>query len=241
MQTRTAAAFAFGFAAGMAALAIGLWSTEHLTMYRQEVALAAPATLSSAPVPTAVPAPVAFQAPSFDHGERKQPPAMPGPLPSPLPAPATPAPTNEADRMAPGATLAMPLDSIDPWKLESTFTQARNGHVHEALDIMAPRGTPVRAVAEGNVTKLFTSKQGGLTVYQYDDSQTWCYYYAHLDHYASGLKEGVLLRKGEVLGYVGSTGDASPEAPHLHFAVFQLGPDKRWWQGTAVDPLPLLK
>jgi murein DD-endopeptidase MepM/ murein hydrolase activator NlpD len=80
-----------------------------------------------------------------------------------------------------------------------------------------------------------------LTVYQFDDSRMWCYYYAHLDRYAAGLKEGMLLRKGEVLGYVGSTGNASPNAPHLHLAVFRLGPGKNWWQGTAVDPLPLLR
>jgi peptidoglycan LD-endopeptidase LytH len=78
------------------------------------------------------------------------------------------------------------------------------------------------------VLKLFTSKQGGLTVYQFDDSGTWCYYYAHLDRYAPGLKEGTPVRKGDVLGYVGSTGDASPDAPHLHFAVFQLGPARNW-------------
>jgi murein DD-endopeptidase MepM/ murein hydrolase activator NlpD len=93
------------------------------------------------------------------------------------------------------------------------------------------------AVAQGNVVKLFTSKQGGLTVYQFDDPQTMCYYYAHLDRYAPELKEGTLLRKGDVLGYVGSTGDASSEAPHLHFAVFRLGPEKQWWKGTPVDPL----
>jgi peptidoglycan LD-endopeptidase LytH len=97
------------------------------------------------------------------------------------------------------------------------------------------------AVAEGNVAKLFTSKQGGLTVYQFDDSGTWCYYYAHLDHYQPSLKEGMLLRKGDVLGYVGTTGDAPPNAPHLHFAIFRLGQEKQWWKGTAVDPLPLLK
>ena len=135
----------------------------------------------------------------------------------------------------------MPIAGVDPHTLRSNFSETRGGHAHEALDIMAPRGTPVLAVAEGNVVKLFTSKQGGLTVYQFDDSRTWCYYYAHLDRYAPGLKEGMLLRKGDVLGYVGSTGDASPDAPHLHFAVFQLGPEKNWWQGTAVDPLPLLK
>jgi murein DD-endopeptidase MepM/ murein hydrolase activator NlpD len=134
----------------------------------------------------------------------------------------------------------MPVAGVDPRKLHSNFAQMRGDHPHEALDIMAPRGTEVRAVAEGNVVKLFTSKPGGLTVYQFDDSRTWCYYYAHLDGYAPGLKEGMLLRQGDVLGYVGSTGDASPAAPHLHFAVFQLGPEKHWWQGTAVDPLPLV-
>jgi murein DD-endopeptidase MepM/ murein hydrolase activator NlpD len=106
---------------------------------------------------------------------------------------------------------------------------------------MASRGTPVLAVAEGNVAKLFTSKQGGLTVYQFDNTGNWCFYYAHLDRYAPGLKEGTLLRKGDTLGYVGTTGDAPPDAPHLHFAVFRLGPEKHWWQGTAIDPLPLLK
>jgi murein DD-endopeptidase MepM/ murein hydrolase activator NlpD len=230
MQARIAVAFALGFASGMAALAIGLWSTDHLAGYQQEVALAAPTSALT-------PAPVAFQPPSFDRGKRTQPTALPGPLSTQT----TPAPTGQADRLAVGPQLAMPVANIDPGRLESTFTQRRNGHAHEALDIMAPRGTPVLAVAEGSVAKLFTSKQGGLTVYQFDDSQTWCYYYGHLDHYAPGLKEGHLLRKGEVLGFVGSTGDASPEAPHLHFAVFQLGPEKHWWQGRAVDPLPLLR
>ena len=153
------------------------------------------------------------------------------PAPAPVPAPVA------TDR----TSLGMPIAGVDPGTLKSNFSEARGGHTHEALDIMAPRGTPVLAVAEGNVVKLFTSKQGGLTVYQFDNSATWCYYYAHLDRYAPSLKEGMLLRKGDVLGYVGSTGDASPNAPHLHFAVFQLGPEKHWWQGTAIDPLPLLR
>jgi len=137
--------------------------------------------------------------------------------------------------------LAMPIAGVNPSALHSNFEEGRSGHRHEALDIMAPRGTPVLAAAEGNVMKLFNSKQGGLTVYQFDNTQHWCYYYAHLDRYATGLKGGTLLRKGEILGYVGSTGDASPDAPHLHFAVFELGPEKQWWKGTAIDPLPLLQ
>ena len=113
--------------------------------------------------------------------------------------------------------------------------------VHEALDIMAPAGTPVVAVEDGKVAKLFTSKAGGLTVYQFDPSQSVAYYYAHLQGYASGLTEGAAIRRGQVIGYVGSTGNADPAAPHLHFAIFVLGPDKRWWQGTAIDPYPVLR
>lgn len=137
--------------------------------------------------------------------------------------------------------LAMPLAGIDPASLKSTFFEVHSGHRHEALDIMAPRGTPVLAVAHGAVAKLFTSKPGGLTVYQFDDTQHFCYYYAHLDRYAEGLKEGQVLRTGDVLGYVGSTGNASPNAPHLHFAVSILGPEHRWWESTPIDPLPLLQ
>jgi murein DD-endopeptidase MepM/ murein hydrolase activator NlpD len=172
-----------------------------------------------------------FQDPQMQHGERKQAPALAPPFDPPVTRAQSPETTS----------LGMPIGGTDPHTLRSNFSEMRGGHAHEALDIMSPRGTPVLAVAEGNVVKLFTSKQGGLTVYQFDDSRTWCYYYAHLDRYAADLKEGMLLRKGEVLGYVGSTGDASPDAPHLHFAVFRLGPEKNWWQGTAVDPLPLLE
>jgi murein DD-endopeptidase MepM/ murein hydrolase activator NlpD len=152
-------------------------------------------------------------------------------------------PRGGADRSAleTAPHIGAPIAGLDPRTIPDTFTQTRDGHQHEALDIMAPRGTPVHAVAEGNVARLFTSKAGGLTVYQFDDSRTYCFYYAHLDHYAPGLKEGTLLRKGEVLGFVGSTGDASPDAPHLHLGVFKLGPDKKWWAGTPIDPLPLMR
>jgi peptidoglycan LD-endopeptidase LytH len=222
---KTLAAFGLGFGAGMVCLAALLWNAGSLATGHTQVARTVPETIQ-------------FQEPQFDRSERKQPPAVQPPVPLPdAPPAATPA------RALPDspASLAMPIAGIDPHTLKTNFSQTRGGHAHEALDIMAPRGTPVLAVAEGNVVKLFTSKPGGLTVYQFDNSRTWCYYYAHLDRYAPELKEGMLLRKGDVLGYVGSTGDASPNAPHLHFAVFQLGPEKHWWQGTAVDPLPLLR
>ena len=101
---------------------------------------------------------------------------------------------------------------------------------------MAPRGTPVLAVEDGRVAKLFLSKAGGITVYQFDPVSNYAYYYAHLDRYADGLTEGASLHKGQVIGYVGSTGNASPDAPHLHFAIFKLGPERQWWRGTPLNP-----
>ena len=143
--------------------------------------------------------------------------------------------------VAEGERLLVPVQGILPKQLSDTFTQSRGeGRLHDAIDILAPRGTPVLAVADGRVAKLFTSKPGGLTLYQFDTDEKLAYYYAHLDAYAPTLVEGQRLHRGDVIGYVGSTGNASPEAPHLHFAIFILGADKKWWQGTAINPYPLL-
>jgi murein DD-endopeptidase MepM/ murein hydrolase activator NlpD len=135
--------------------------------------------------------------------------------------------------------LAFPVEGADPRTLHDSFQDPRVGHEHEALDIAAPRGTRVLAVDDGTVAKIFDSRRGGLTVYQFDPTLTFCYYYAHLDGYAPGLAEGAVLRKGDLVGFVGTTGNAPPKAPHLHFTIFKLGPEKRWWQGTAVNPFPL--
>jgi murein DD-endopeptidase MepM/ murein hydrolase activator NlpD len=130
---------------------------------------------------------------------------------------------------------------VQPAQLVDTYTQARGeGRLHDAIDIMAARGTPVLAVADGRIAKLFTSVRGGLTVYQFDREEKLAYYYAHLDRYAPGLAEGAVLKRGDLVGFVGSTGNANPAGPHLHFAVFVLSPEKHWWQGTAVNPYPLL-
>jgi murein DD-endopeptidase MepM/ murein hydrolase activator NlpD len=135
----------------------------------------------------------------------------------------------------------MPVAGVAPGALQDTFSQARGGtRSHGALDIPAPRGTPVLATADGVVRKLFTSVRGGLTVYQFDLDERYCYYYAHLDGYVPSLHEGQLLLRGDLLGTVGSTGNARKDAPHLHFAVFRLDPEKKWWGGTPVDPYPLL-
>ncbi|WP_324733306.1 M23 family metallopeptidase [Pseudomonas paeninsulae] len=166
-------------------------------------------------------------------------------------APSTPPPAIEEARVQtkpveplqvhPGALL-IPVTGITAAQLSDTFNDKRGtDRIHEALDIMAPLKTPVVAVDDGKVVKLFDSVPGGLTVYQYDTSGTFAYYYAHLDSYAADLVEGQELKRGDLLGYVGATGNANPLAPHLHFAIFELGPEKRWWKGTAINPLPLFK
>lgn len=141
----------------------------------------------------------------------------------------------------PAGKLLIPVEGIKLAQLSDNFDQPRGKERHhEALDIMAPKGTKVIAAADGKVVKLFNSKPGGLTVYQFDPSEKYAYYYAHLDRYADGVKEGTVLKRGELLGYVGSTGNASAEAPHLHFAVVELTPKKEWWKGSPVNPYPML-
>lgn len=134
----------------------------------------------------------------------------------------------------------MPVQGFDAHNLRDTFGDKRVGHRHEALDIMAARGTPVLAADDGKITKLFRSIAGGITIYEEDPSGRYVYYYAHLDRYAGGLAEGQAVKRGEVVGYVGSTGNAPANAPHLHFTIFELGSDKRWWKGKAVNPFPYL-
>lgn len=133
-----------------------------------------------------------------------------------------------------------PIAGLRPAELRDSFNETHGQGRHEAIDIMEPRGTPVHAVVDGVVAKLFLSKPGGNTIYLFDKSQVYCYYYAHLDQYAAGLKEGMHVSRGDVIAFVGSTGNASPLAPHLHFAIFQLGPEKHWWQGEPINPFPVL-
>jgi murein DD-endopeptidase MepM/ murein hydrolase activator NlpD len=136
--------------------------------------------------------------------------------------------------------MIVPVAGIAADSLRDMFDEKRGNRRHEAIDFLAPRGTPVIATDDGVVKKLFNSKPGGLTVYQFDPDENYCYYYAHLDAYAPGLHEGQQLRRGDLIGYVGTTGNAPKDTPHLHFAVIKLDPDKRWWKGTYVNPFPLL-
>jgi len=143
----------------------------------------------------------------------------------------------------PPGGLRLPVQGVTSSELTDTYSQSRsNGaRAHNAIDIMAPRGTPVIAAAAGTVEKLFFSNNGGTTLYERSPDGKSVYYYAHLDGYASGITEGIALAPGQTLGFVGSSGDADPGAPHLHFAIQVLAAGERWWQGRPINPYPLLR
>ncbi|KFI05784.1 M23 family metallopeptidase [Massilia sp. BSC265] len=168
----------------------------------------------------------------FDLPLRPSSPAVPG---AGAQAPA------DAAAVAVHGKLLVPVQGIKLANLSDTYDQPRGTQRHhEALDIKAPKGTPVLAATDGKVAKLFTSKPGGTTLYQFDPNEKYAYYYAHLDRYADGIQEGMDVKRGDVIGYVGITGNADPHAPHLHFAVFELTPEKLWWKGTPLNPFPLM-
>ena len=235
--------FAFGAACGVFVTAAWLGVRPAEAPEQVTVIVRPPAPPVTVPAPAvAAPAAPAEPAPEIEPAAPVAP-TPPQAATSPAaqePAPvAAPAPMSLAAR-ADGSTLAIPVYGLKATQLVDNFNERRGAERHDALDIMAPRGTPVVAVADGKITKLFTSKPGGLTIYEFDPAERYAYYYAHLDRYAQGIAEGQQVKKGDVIGFVGSTGNASPNAPHLHFSIFVLGPQKRWWQGTAINPYPLL-
>lgn len=138
------------------------------------------------------------------------------------------------------ADVAIPVLGVTRDQLRDHFNDPRGGRPHRAIDIAAPRGTPVIAAIDGTVLKLFLSRAGGITIYQLDPEQKLVYYYAHLDSYAPAIAEGRMLKRGEVIGFVGTTGNAPPGAPHLHFAIEKLANPKEWWKGEPINPYPIL-
>jgi murein DD-endopeptidase MepM/ murein hydrolase activator NlpD len=141
------------------------------------------------------------------------------------------------------AGLAIPVAGVKAKQLTDTFTQARAGgaRVHDAIDIMADEGTPVIAATDGTVEKLFFSDGGGgITAYVRSPDQRWTYYYAHLQGYAPGLAEGQKVKRGQLIGRVGHTGNANSEGPHLHFAINRMRSGEKWHQGSPINPYPLL-
>jgi murein DD-endopeptidase MepM/ murein hydrolase activator NlpD len=141
----------------------------------------------------------------------------------------------------PNGHLRVPIDGMDLESLKGGFEEHRGSRPHEAVDLLSPRNTPVHAVESGSIAKLFDSKAGGHTIYQFSPDGQLCYYYAHLERYADGLHEGQAVSQGDVIGYVGTSGNAPANTPHLHFAVFEMDGDRRWWKGKAIDPYLVFK
>jgi murein DD-endopeptidase MepM/ murein hydrolase activator NlpD len=131
----------------------------------------------------------------------------------------------------------VPVDGISPSDLRDSFNDARDaGRTHRATDILASRGAPVVAAIDGQVLRLRQNAAGGITAYLVDDERRFVYYYAHLDHYSDEITEGLRVAQGFVIGYVGTSGNAPPDTPHLHFQVMRLAPQQQdWWNGTPVD------
>lgn len=205
-------------------------------------ALPAPTT-SAAPLPAAPsaapPAATALNAPSAGASTATTTPQTPQ---ATTPSAASAGDLAAVVRELQGRRLTIPVAGVKADDIASgSFHQARDGHTHEALDLLAPRGTPIIAVEDGRIAKLFWSRAGGHTIYQFDPSNRFAYYYAHLDRYADGLAEAQTVRRGDIIGYVGSSGNARADAPHLHFAIFLLTPERQWWKGAAVDPYPVLR
>ncbi|HEX5759044.1 MAG TPA: M23 family metallopeptidase [Thermoanaerobaculia bacterium] len=208
-----AAAGLGGFVLGAGSVLLIVWAT------LREPARETPTAPVASPTTTAAPAV------PRDRGRPH------GPEPAAVPPPAD---LTQRD-------LLLPVQGVARTALTDNFHDPRGERTHEALDIMAPRGTPVMATDDGKIAKIFTSERGGLTLYQFDPTETYTYYYAHLDRYGQGLVEGGAVRRGQVLGYVGTTGNAGRDSPHLHFAIFRVGPEKRWWEGTPINPFPLFR
>lgn len=171
---------------------------------------------------------------------------VPADAPGSPDAPQPPSPVEDADNdarnVADNGVPLIPVEGVPASALTDTFAKARAGGArpHDAIDIMAARGRAVLAVADGRVEKIFWSKDGGRTLYQRSADGRRIYYYAHLDGYAPGLHEGQMLRRGQRIATVGSTGNADPSAPHLHFAVYVMTMGERWYGGRAINPYPLL-
>jgi len=199
----------------------------------------APSAKTSQPLdaPTSEPTP----SPGFSTGLPSESTPVQSPTPS---AVSTPSPTNSPPQIgfAGKVKLIIPVAGVRPEQLLDTFSDSRSeGRVHDAIDIPAPLGTPVYAVADGEIVRLFQSDRGGTTIYQSSVDKKLIYYYAHLQRYADGLADGKFVRQGEVIGFVGDTGNAGVGNYHLHFSIAIVSDPKRYWEGTNINPYPLLR
>lgn len=233
-----------GFFAGVAVMAVltALFRASSPEPFASVQAAGRPATIATPSTPPAATARTEATAPGAVAVRPAVPDVAPASTPDPeASTPGTVMDPDDAVAALRARHLDVPLRNVDRSTLRSNFAELRGGsRPHEAMDLLAPRNTPVTAVEAGTIARLFTSKAGGLTIYQFDPTSTFAYYYAHLDGYAEGLREGAKVERGQVIGYVGTTGNAPKDTPHLHFAIFVLTADKHWWEGTAIDPFAVL-
>ena len=168
-------------------------------------------------------------------------PTTPSGLPAQTPPAAVVASGAHATNTAPAGDLIIPVAGIRPEQLQDTYTQSRSaGRTHNSIDIMAARNTPVLAATDGQIIKLFNSERGGITLYQLGTDKRTVYYYAHLERYADGITENRFARRGEIIGYVGDSGNAGRDNCHLHFSIWTITDPKRFWDGENINPYPLL-
>jgi len=169
------------------------------------------------------------------------PPTSPVAIGTPLPPEPEPSPSPESANFVGQVNLIVPVAGVRPDQLIDTFDDARSeGRVHDAIDIPAAAETPVLAASSGKILKLFQSERGGTTIYQLNTNGDLVFYYAHLARYADGLAEGNVVNQGQVIAYVGDTGNAGPGNYHLHFSIATVSDPKRYWEGTNINPYPLL-
>lgn len=203
-------------------------------------------TTTPAPTPSTTPAASGTSDPTFPNDPPPSPSPTPfvsptPPAPSASPTQGPPPPAGGPASIAPSG-LVIPVAGVRPEQLQDTYSDARSeGRRHDAIDIIAPRGTPVLAAADGRVVKLFQSVKGGITLYQIGADDRTVYYYAHLERYADGLTEGHFARRGETIGYVGDTGNATPGNCHLHFQIYTVADPKKFWNGENLNPYELLR
>jgi peptidoglycan LD-endopeptidase LytH len=234
-----------------AALAALVWYLSTAYWSQPVTPLAPPRQTEESATPQATPTPssqtTATPSPTLPAQTGASPQTSPTPAPSPAASPSPPpraqASSGDAGEVLASMRLLIPVAGVKPSQLRDTFSEARSeGRVHDAIDIPAPRGTPVLAAADGRVVKLFQSAKGGTTVYQLASAdEHFVFYYAHLDRYADGLSEGHLARRGETVGYVGDTGNAGPGNTHLHFQIYRVDDPRHFWTGENINPYPLLR
>lgn len=225
----------------ISATVVAVWSVQKRFGYRvNDANFTKPAEHSTSPLVGTVPSPSqsrSYPAPSMAPSPDEFPVAEPSPTAT-VPREVLTLEPSYVGRL----NLAVPVKGVNPGQLLDTFTDARDeGRVHDAIDIPAPAGTPVIATAEGEIIKLFQSERGGTTIYQSSKDKKLIFYYAHLQRYADGLTVGKTVWQGETIAYVGDTGNAGPGNYHLHFSIMVTKDPKRYWEGTNINPYPLLR